>query len=261
MKVLVTFAVDAEFSPWRKLREFRFIDYQGLRLWRSDAEDVEITALITGMGPEAAAQAMDLMMRMADGDQYFDVCVSSGLAGALMEELSPEEIIAPYGLVVEQKYGDLPRDRMEVDVELRKLAVKLGAKDADCLFTTDKVVVKVEQKKNCAAKAQAVDMESFQIVKQACAWGARCVVIRGISDSSKKDLPIDFNLTLSGEKQVSIVKVVIQLAKNPFVLPALLRFAKQSRRAADLLANFLEKYVHALSEVSSLSRSEGVVTR
>src|SRR5208337_4771747 len=107
MKVLVTFAVDAEVAPWRKLRSFRFIDYQGLRLWRSDAGKVEITALVTGMGAQSAALAMDLMMKMADGDQHFDVCVSSGLAGALTDSLSPEQIIAPQELVVEQKHADL----------------------------------------------------------------------------------------------------------------------------------------------------------
>ncbi len=44
-------------------------------------------------------------------------------------------------------------------------------------------------------------------------------------------------------------KVVLQLAKNPLVLPALLRFAKQSRKAADGLASFLEKYVVGLAEL------------
>jgi nucleoside phosphorylase len=258
MKVLVTFAVDAEFAPWRKLRKFRFIDYDGLRLWRSDAGNVEITALVTGMGSRSAALAMDLMMRMADGDQYFDVCISSGLAGALTESVSLEQIIAPLELVVEQKHADLQSDRIEVDMELRKLAIEFGAKDTDCLFTTDKVLVKADQKKICASKAQAVDMESFEIVKEACAWGARGVVIRAVSDSSKEDLPINFNLTLSAEKQVSVVKVVIQLAKNPFVLPALVRFAKQSRRAADGLATFLEEYVPALVGVASLNRVDEV---
>ena len=81
--MLVTFAVDAEFAPWRKLRKFRFIDFDGLRLWRSDAGDNEITALVTGMGTQAAAKAMDLMMRLADQNQNFDICISSGLAGAL----------------------------------------------------------------------------------------------------------------------------------------------------------------------------------
>jgi adenosylhomocysteine nucleosidase len=261
MKVLVTFAVDAEFAPWRKLRKFRFIDYQGLRLWRSDAEEIEITTLVTGIGREAAAQAMDLMMRMADGDQYFDVCVSSGLAGALDESLRATEIVAPNRLVVEQRYADLPTDQLGVDIELRRLAIELGAKDMDCLFTSEKVVVKATQKKICGAKGQLVDMESFEIIKEACAWGARCVVIRAISDSATEDLPLNFNLTLSGEKQVSIVKVVVELAKNPFVLSSLLRFAKRSRRAAEELGNFLERYVSGLTAVSSVGRSDGVRAR
>jgi nucleoside phosphorylase len=261
MKVLVTFAVDAEFAPWRAMRKFQFIDYQGLRLWRSDEGKVEITALVTGMGAESAALAMDLMMRMADGDQYFDVCVSSGLAGALTESLSPEQIIAPRGLVVEQKHRDLASDRIEVDTELRKVAIEFGAKDMDCLFTTDKVLVKADEKKICSSKAEAVDMESFDIVKEAVAWGARCVVIRAISDSSKEELPIDFNLTLSGEKQVSVAKVILQLAKNPRVLPALLRFAKQSRRAADALARFLEQYVAGPAGIASLNWAQRVAAK
>ncbi len=261
MKVLVTFAVDAEFAPWRSMRKFRFIDYQGLRLWRSDAGNVEITTLVTGMGAESAALAMDLMMRMADGDQHFDVCVSSGLAGALSDELLPEQIIAPRGLVVEMKHADLQPDRLSVDTELRNLAIEFGAREMDCLFTTNKVLVKADEKKICSSRAEAVDMESFDIVKEAVAWGARCVVIRAISDSAKEELPIDFNLTLSAEKQVSVAKVIFQLAKNPLVLPSLLRFAKQSRRAAGMLARFLEKYVAGLAGVESLNRTAGVATK
>ncbi|HKM65528.1 MAG TPA: hypothetical protein VJX70_00050 [Candidatus Acidoferrum sp.] len=261
MKVLVTFAVDAEVAPWRKLRKFRFIDYEGLRLWRSDAGDVEITALVTGMGVEAAAYAMDLMMRMADAEQHFEVCISSGLAGALAESLNPEEIIAPQGIMVERKHADWPSERLEVDAELRNRALDLGAKCTDCLFTSDQVMVKAKQKRDCASKAQAVDMESFEIVKVACAWGARAVVVRAISDSAKEDLPINFNLTLSGEKQVSVGKVAAQLAKNPLALPSLIRFARQSRRAAETLANFLEKYVPGLASVDSLDRSKAVAAQ
>jgi nucleoside phosphorylase len=258
MKVLVTFAVDAEFAPWRAMRRFRFIDYQGLRLWRADEGEIEITALVTGMGKEAAALAMDLMMRMADGGQNFDVCVSSGLAGALAESLLPEQIIAPRGLVAEQKHADLASERIQVDAQLRNLAIEFGAKDLDCLFTTDKVLVKAQEKRICSSKAEAVDMESFEVVKEAVAWGARCVVIRAISDSSKEELPIDFNLTISGGKQVSVAKVILQLAKNPGALPALLRFAKQSRKSAEVLGKFLEQYVVSLAKSGSLNRSQGV---
>jgi nucleoside phosphorylase len=247
MKVLVTFAVEAEFAAWRKLRAFNLIDYQGLKLRRTKVGTAEITVLITGVGVQAAAQAMDLMMRMADKDQYFDVCISSGLAGALCDTLDVGDIIAPKELIVELKHADLREERLEVDTELRRLALGQGAKDANCLFTTDEILVKASQKKSCASRAQSVDMESFEIVKAASAWGARSVVIRAISDAATEDLPINFNLTLSAQNQVSLAKVLMQLAKNPLALPSLIRFGRQSKRAGALLAGFLESYLQDLA--------------
>jgi nucleoside phosphorylase len=261
MRVLVTFAVEAEFAPWRKLRRFRSIDYDGLRLWRTHAGAAEITAMVTGVGMESAAQAMDLMTRMADDNRYFDVCISSGLAGALQEGLAPGDIIAPQSLIAENKYADLSTERLKVDAELRKQALEGGAIPADCLFTSDRVFVKASQKQTCSSRAQSVDMESFDIVKQANAWGARAVVIRAISDTAEEDLPINFNLTLSKKNQISLVKVMGELMKNPLVLPALLRFGRQSRLAAQRLAQFLDEYVQALPTRGQVSLSQGVGTR
>jgi nucleoside phosphorylase len=247
MKVLVTFAVEAEFAAWRKLHAFNLIDYQGLKLRRTKIGAAEVTVLITGVGSQAAALAMDLMMRMADKDMYFDVCISSGLAGALCETLSVGDIIAPKELIAELKHADKREERLQVDAELRQYALGQGAKDVNCLFATDEILVKASQKKSCASRAQSVDMESFEIVKAASAWGARSVVIRAISDAATEDLPINFNLTLSTQNQVSILKVLAQLAKNPLVLPSLIHFGRQSKRAGALLASFLESYLQELA--------------
>jgi hypothetical protein len=102
-----------------------------------------------------------------------------------------------------------------------------------------------------------VDMESFEIVKEALAWGARSVVVRAISDSAAEDLPIDFNRTLTKDKQVSVAKVFVELLRNPFALPGLLRFGKQSRQAAERLANFLDAYVQQIAA----NREVAVVAR
>jgi nucleoside phosphorylase len=244
MRVLVTFAVEAEFAPWRKLRHFRSIDYDGLRLWKTLAGKAEITALVTGIGTESAARAMDLMMRMADEGCNFDVCVSSGLAGALCDGLAPGDVIAPQVLVAKNN-RDL--SCMKVDEGLRAQALGGGAIASDCLFTTDQVLLKASDKRTYSSKAQLVDMESFEIVKEAQAWGARSVVVRAISDSAKEDLPINFNRTLTKDKQVSVMKVIGELLRNPFALPGLLRFGKQSRRAAERLANFLDAYVQQIA--------------
>ena len=258
MRVLVTFAVDAEFAPWRNMRRFRSIDYDGLRLWKTEVGDTEITVMVTGIGTEAAAQAMDLMMRMADDDRHFDICISSGLAGALQKGLAPGDIIAPQSLIVEYPRAGTDTDELKVDVELRKKALAAGAICSDCLFTTSRVFVKASQKQNCASRAQSVDMESFEIVREANAWGARAVVLRAISDTAEEDLPIDFNQTLSKTNEVSVAKVILELAKNPLVLPALLRFAKQSRRAAQRLANFLDSYVQQIGVESQADHAQEV---
>ena len=259
MRVLVTFAVDAEFAPWRKLRAFRHIDYDGLQLWCTDAGTVQITVLVTGIGTESSAQAMGLMMQMADENKHFDVCVSSGLAGALDEALMPGDIIAPQSLIAENKHSEAPSEQLKVHPELRKQAVAMGAIAADCLLTSHQVMAKASAKRACSSKAQSVDMESFEIVKEAQAWGAQSVVVRAISDSAKEDLPINFNLTLSKKQQVSVSKIVWQLAKNPVALPAVLRFAAQSRKAAEKLARFLDAYVQTMASEGQGSRSREAV--
>src|SRR6516165_595715 len=255
MRVLVTFAVDAEFAPWRKLRAFRHIDYDGLQLWCTDAGSIQVTVLVTGIGTESSAQAMGLMMQMADENKHFDVCVSSGLAGALDEALMPGDIIAPQSLIAENSHADVRSEQLKVHPELRKQAVAMGAIAADCLLTSHQVMVKASAKKACSSKAQSVDMESFEIVKEAQAWGARSVVVRAISDSAQEDLPINFNLTLSKKNEVSVAKVMLQLAKNPFVLPALVRFGRQSQKAATTLAMFLDGYIQRLESPSRKSRA------
>jgi len=54
-------------------------------------------------------------------------------------------------------------------------------------------------------------------------------------------------LTLSAQNEVSVPKVLMQLAKNPLALPSLIRFGRQSKRAGDLLAKFLENYLKDLA--------------
>lgn len=256
---MVTFAVDAEFAPWRKLRHFTSIDYDGLQLWRTRIGNADVIALLTGIGAPSSAQAMGLMMNMADEDKHFDVCISSGLAGALCGTLSVGDVIAPKSLLAETVHSDLGSNRLEVDSDLRKLALVAGAVNADCLFTAERMLVKASQKSAFASRAQLVDMESFDIVKEGIAWGARGVVVRAVSDAANEDLPIDFGLTLSKKHQISLGKVLLQVLQHPLALPHLVRFAKQSQHAAERLAKFLDRYVQMVGEACEQNRAKEVV--
>jgi len=67
------------------------------------------------------------------------------------------------------KHADLGADRLEVDAELRQMALGQGRKTQIACYDQSNFV-KASQKKSCASIAQSVDMESFEIVKEARAW-------------------------------------------------------------------------------------------
>jgi nucleoside phosphorylase len=261
MRVLVTFAVEAEFAPWRKRWPFEATVAGKIRFWRAAIREHAVVVLLTGMGTESAVLVVDNFLRMENKGKCFDVCISSGLAGALRETLSPGDIIAPRMLVPETAYPERQENRLELNAALRELALKCGAKGTDCLWTADQVLVKAADKKIYSSRAEAVDMESFGIATEAGAWGLRTVVVRAISDSAVEDLPLDFNRTLSDNEQISVSKVLIQLAKRPSAIPAMVKFGLQSRRAAESLATFLDKYLRELSKVSALSGSKEMAAR
>jgi nucleoside phosphorylase len=245
MRILVTFAVGAEFAPWRSCRKFIRVVAGGLSLWKSSIADAEIYVLLTGIGDDTAS-VMDIMMRVASIGQYFDLCISSGLAGALRRDYGLGEIVVAKILKSASIHKDLGRDWLETDKQLLDIAVSHGAKTASAFYTAKSVLTTAEEKSRLAVIADVVEMESFDVVKEGCAWGARCIAIRAISDCSGEDLPIDFNKTISSDHQVSIPRVLAEIAKNPASLGPLIRFGKQSRRAAESLAQFLEAYLKSI---------------
>jgi nucleoside phosphorylase len=245
MRVLVTFAVEAEFAPWRTSAEFLCQEVRGLKLWKRYLGNSEIFVLLTGMG-DNSANVMGLMLQGTNGSQYFDVLVSSGLAGALRADYQLNDIVVGKLLKSNVVHADLGRDWLQTDPQLVELAVTQGAKLAEAFYTSEKVLTTAEQKSLLATKADVVEMESFDIVKEGIAWGARGVAIRAISDCAHENLPIDFNRTMTSDNRVSVPRVLAELVKNPGSLGPLIRFGKQSRTAAEGLARFLETYVNAL---------------
>ena len=78
MRVLVTFAVENEFAPWRGMRDFRRTASASPSLYQAQFDSVDVAVVLTGIGAHHARRAMQLAL--PDGA---DFCISSGLAGAL----------------------------------------------------------------------------------------------------------------------------------------------------------------------------------
>ena len=91
--------------------------------------------------------------------------------------------------------------------------------------------------------AEAVEMESQTICNICREHQIPCATIRVILDTASEDLPLDFNFLMTADQQMDYRKLAFSLAKSPSKIAALLRLQKQSKAAAQKLAEVLLKVV------------------
>ena len=252
MKVLVTFAVEAEFAPWRKLRQFSQSNLGEIEAYSSQIKDGELVVLLTGVGGRRAwAEATKVIW-----DGNVDVCISSGLAGALQAQHRPGDVLAAREVHATNWKKVIPSD-----TDLLQVASACGAKVADAFYSADHVLVHSSEKSELSAKADAVEMESGDIMLEAVAFGAKVIAIRAISDAVEEDMPVDFNRVTTESGDVSISKIVAQAAAHPGSIPALIRFGRQSRNAAEKLAIVLDACIEKLASNNHMEQAKKVSAR
>ncbi|HYL67991.1 MAG TPA: hypothetical protein VEX69_02400 [Candidatus Limnocylindria bacterium] len=235
---MVTFALENEFAPWRKLRKFHRVSVDSWdKTFVTRVGEADVRVLLTGAGRFASQRAMDQAFA-----EIPDVCIVSGLAGALKTDYLPGRVLAA------RNVANLTGTRVLCsDTELLCSAARAGAKVADRILVSDRVVATAAEKQQLGVSGDAVDMESFWVLAAAAQRSVRAVVIRAISDAADADLPLEFDRIFDQRGNVSLVKVVGQLARKPQRIAGLLRLANDSERAAGALATFLDAYIQTLS--------------
>ena len=249
MRILVTFAVDAEFAPWRKLRHFAKQSNGSSEFFTSRVGDAHISVLLTGVGGKSAwVQATKVIW---DGD--VDVCISSGLAGALRSEYQIADVLAARKVcAVSWKRS------IYSDTALIQLAEQQGARVVGSFYTSEHVVAQASEKRELGRLADAVEMESGEVLYEASAFGARGIAIRGISDVADEDLPLDFSKVITSSGDVSISRVLGEVVRHPLSASALIRFGAQSRVASEKLCAFLDHYVEGVVSAKSTTMGAAV---
>ena len=245
MRILVTFAVEAEFSPWLDLRKFQkrvlLPEYDGgLAGYEAACGGNTVWVFLTGMGPGFRPEFSRLGMLAAKAG--VEIAISAGLAGSLREDHRIGEVIVPQHL---GSFGDAAGFRANAD--LVRLAKEHGAKAVDTLLTADRIIETGEEKSRLARIADAVDMESHRIMQELAFANLPVATIRAISDESNEDLPIDFAECLTPEGKVRALPLLRQLLRSPSRVPHLVRFGVRSRKAAAALAEFLDAWIKTLT--------------
>lgn len=257
MRMLVVFAVDAEFAPWRsrrrfRRRTFRTPAYGSASVYEATFANIDVQVLLGGIALRKGVHALPMLL-----EQRPDICLVCGLAGALSPSLRLEEIVVARRAAVAT--GDLEQS---FDFRLVEIAVQLGATVVEVSLTTDRILGTTQSKLGAASHGDIVEMESFKILKQASEKWIPTVQIRAISDLANQDLPLDFDKCTNKRGEISLFRVLLEILGHPFRLFDLVAFGKTSKNASVKLADFLDRYTAALaSYYTAPIRQEQVAAR
>jgi hypothetical protein len=230
--IIVTFAVQAEFAAWRRLRNFKRVA-DGVFVTQNGATEVQ--ALITGI------RARKFQLPPAG------ICIAAGVAGSLKQQHGIGKILVANAIKREGM-----KTVLTCDGPLVRAATQCGATPVDVFYTADTIVSSSSEKLRLGQIADAVDMESYPVMADAQRHGVPAVAIRAISDTVDQNLPLDFSRAISEDGRIEWLPALSQVAVSPGRLPQLVRFGLASTKAARKLAQFLERYLKCLTEEGDL---------
>ncbi len=248
LRVALLFALEREARPWlKRSRAVLRAAWSDLRsLWCSESERGEIAAAVTGPGERLAREGASWVFDQCRPD----VVLACGLSGALRPDLCVGDIVLGER-VVDRRGVTLHQARSEFFSLAERTGLHWRRTNG---VTYERVVGGIEQKLELAREAGAdwVDMESAAVLKEAAQRGIPAITVRAISDGLRPGLPLDFNQAFDPERGWVAARILAQVARRPWCLPALLHLERESRRAAVKLAEFLWIYVRCLGEHRSI---------
>jgi adenosylhomocysteine nucleosidase len=203
--VLVCFAMEEEAGRFRKIA----------------AGKSGISILITGIGRRNAEKSVREFLATNSPE----LVLTCGFAGGLNPDLKLGEVVFEL-----------------TDSELRAQLFAAGAKPAK-FFCADRIATTVTEKKKLRHEtgADAVEMESLAIHDVCRDHGLPCATVRVISDTADKDLPLDFNALFNADLSLNHGRLALVIAKSPGKIGALMKLQKQTKAAAEKLAEILRR--------------------
>jgi adenosylhomocysteine nucleosidase len=213
---LVCFAVKEEAAPFIKLL----------------GDSVETKVLVTGIGERNARRAFQQALETFTPA----LVVTCGFAGALHPDLKIGDVIF-----------------LTIDPGLDEALVKSGASPASFLCAPCIATTAVEKGRlRSKTGASAVEMESG-VIHEICRERGilRYATVRVISDTADEDLPLDFNALMTIDQRVSLLKLTGALLKSPGKVPQLLKLQRNTKMAAERLAEVLNGLLNAFRSGST----------
>lgn len=186
----------------------------------------KVPVFLTGIGRENAERSAREFL----AGYTPSLLMTCGFAGGLNAELKIGDVV----FEIPTKEGTDAFDR------IRSKLIAANAKEAK-FFCAERIAVTAADKKKLreTTGADVAEMESGAVQAVCQARGIPCVTVRVISDTANEDLPLDFNQFLKEDKSMDMSKLMMAVAKAPWKMGALMELQKNTKLAAQRLAEAL----------------------
>jgi len=230
MSVLLCFALKEEAAPFQKIASGKSgISILLTGIGSLNAEN-SVRDLLAGEASVLTSRSEDVLhnqARLARPLAPPSVIFTCGFAGALNPALAAGDVVFSTD-----------------DAELYKRLLAAGAKPAKFLCAAKIATTTAEkQELRRSSGADAVEMESEMIQRLCHEPKIPCAIVRAISDTANENLPLDFNRLSNADLSLNYGRLALAIAKSPGKIPALLRLRRNSRFAAERLANVLSNVI------------------
>ena len=237
--ILIFCAFGAELEPLRaRVQVEKPLDLKGLKGCYGRIGAAKVVLATSGIGMRRAQESA---RRVLDQVGIVDLVILTGVAGALVDNLEIGAVVLADRLITRDGDNDQPARTIEVPSErFESYAKALNAGGIRYtrggLLTVRYPLVTGVEKRLAGAQtgAIAVDMESAVIAFEAAARGIPFVAMRTIMDTVDHDVA---GATLADENgKVRPLKAAGALARNPAMVPGVIRLVRNLRQATQSMA-------------------------
>ncbi len=220
----------------------------GLKAFFCHTPQHDLLLVESGMGLKNAAAAAEALL----GESRPDLLISAGFCGGIEPMLRVGDVAVSTGLCVVAG-GVVQQVPVEVAAAGRNFIARQSAAGARVFASLFAGTPSIMSKRELApllppgAPCPVVEMESAAIAIVAVENGIPFLGIRTVSDPAGEELGFSLEEFTDSHLRIRPHRVALTILRKPWIIPQLIRLARNSRIAADSLSHAVARLLASLS--------------
>jgi adenosylhomocysteine nucleosidase len=243
-------AMPEEINPLlKRIGIYRKEKIKSFTVYRFSLAESDACLIASGMGPANGAAAVQTLIEVAEPS----IIINFGFAGAVTKgpavgDLVVAEHLLHYHDALFSIQEGLAQTAMETSAQLQTSAKGRFHVYRSTFITAAQIIEKQGLigllPKSC--NYPVLDMETAAVAKVATEAGIPLMAVRAISDAADEELGFSLDAFTDEKMQLRMGKILGTIMRKPWIIPQLLRLAKNTKIAGANLALGMESIIRTI---------------